>query len=217
MRVDIRVSRRKFEQEVAKLSAQTTFLSDRWIFIKRAEYPFVDLLFVPHRPLRLVQLLPFSEGVVLPEGTPKPAAMEFHLDLPFTTRPFGVRVGLDDFDLRPPSVIFCDPVTWQELPPNLLHRGNHVDSNGVLSPVVLDSHPVFQRPFLCMRGIREYHEHPQHTGDDWMLYRMSCSLFSTIDTVWTACVRNAHPIFFFNPQVNPPVGAAWGLVKEVVK
>lgn len=26
-------------------------------------------------------------------------------------------------------------------------------------------------PFLCMRGVREYHRHPGHTGDAWLLYR----------------------------------------------
>lgn len=26
-------------------------------------------------------------------------------------------------------------------------------------------------PFLCMRGVREYHRHPAHTGDAWFLYR----------------------------------------------
>lgn len=26
-------------------------------------------------------------------------------------------------------------------------------------------------PFLCMRGVREYHRHPAHTGDSWLLHR----------------------------------------------
>jgi len=26
-------------------------------------------------------------------------------------------------------------------------------------------------PFFCIRGIREYHNHPYHTGDAWLLYR----------------------------------------------
>lgn len=26
-------------------------------------------------------------------------------------------------------------------------------------------------PFLCMRGVREYHRHPAHTGDAWLLHR----------------------------------------------
>lgn len=26
-------------------------------------------------------------------------------------------------------------------------------------------------PFLCLAGVREYHEHPAHSGDVWELHR----------------------------------------------
>ena len=26
-------------------------------------------------------------------------------------------------------------------------------------------------PFLCLVGVREYHDHPAHTGDAWWLHR----------------------------------------------
>jgi hypothetical protein len=63
-----------------------------------------------------------------------------------------------------------------------------------------------------MRGIREYHEHPQHTGDDWMQYRKHVGLFSTLDTIWKTCVLNANPNIILQPpnniQVNfTPAGA----------
>lgn len=28
-------------------------------------------------------------------------------------------------------------------------------------------------PFLCIAGVREYHEHPAHSGDLWELHRES--------------------------------------------
>lgn len=28
-------------------------------------------------------------------------------------------------------------------------------------------------PFICLPGVREYHEHPGHTGDSWFLHRLS--------------------------------------------
>jgi hypothetical protein len=28
-------------------------------------------------------------------------------------------------------------------------------------------------PFLCHPGVREYHRHPAHDGNDWLLHRMS--------------------------------------------
>jgi hypothetical protein len=127
------------------------------------------------------------------------------------SRAFGVKISLDDFDQRAPSVIFCDPFTWEELPYEKLHRGNHMGDNGTAFNVILPAHPLTKKPFLCMRGIREYHEHPQHTGDDWMLYRKHVGLFSTLDTVWKTCVLNANPNLILQPpniQVNwAPAGA----------
>ena len=28
-------------------------------------------------------------------------------------------------------------------------------------------------PFLCIAGVREYHEHPAHSGDHWLSHRTS--------------------------------------------
>ncbi|RUY35501.1 hypothetical protein EN981_26380, partial [Mesorhizobium sp. M7A.F.Ca.CA.001.13.2.1] len=28
-------------------------------------------------------------------------------------------------------------------------------------------------PFLCMAGVREYHDNPAHSGDPWLLHRGS--------------------------------------------
>jgi hypothetical protein len=27
------------------------------------------------------------------------------------------------------------------------------------------------RPFVCLQGVREYHDNPGHTGDSWWLHR----------------------------------------------
>jgi hypothetical protein len=32
--------------------------------------------------------------------------------------------------------------------------------------------PPDGNPFLCLRGVREYHRNPAHTGDAWLLHRM---------------------------------------------
>ncbi len=28
-----------------------------------------------------------------------------------------------------------------------------------------------ERPFVCLQGVREYHDNPGHTGDSWWLHR----------------------------------------------
>ena len=40
-----------------------------------------------------------------------------------------------------------------------------------LEQALLISHGPDELPFLCLPGVREYHVHPAHTGDDWLLHR----------------------------------------------
>lgn len=83
---------------------------------------------------------------------------------------FAVRIDFTNYDLWPPSVKFIDPFTGQEL--------TSIDQ--VISPMlrmtqsgpqrIVQSH-IGQPPFICLPGVREYHEHPGHNGDDWLLHR----------------------------------------------
>jgi putative metal binding uncharacterized protein len=212
MRIDPRVSELKFEQEVERLSAQIETLKKRGVIIHRIEYPVVEAIFLPTAPLKLMQIFaempqdtPLPPGITLPPDVPPEMKLQFQIqhDLVIGTRVFGVRIAMDDFDQRAPSVVFCDPITWEGLPDGMIHIGNHVDQNGIMSHVTIAAHPVFKRPFLCMRGIREYHEHPQHSGDDWMQYRQDYGLFSTLDTVWKTCIHNARPFLVVASKGTP--------------
>lgn len=222
MKIDARVSKLRFEQEIGRLDAQSETLKKRGVVIHNIQFPFVEAIFIPrsilklHLPAELPPGAPLPPGVSLPPGMvlPPDAKMQFVtvVEIPnLASRAFGVKISLDDFDQRAPSVVFCDPFTWEELPYEKLHRGNHMGDNGTAFNVILPGHPLTKKPFLCMRGIREYHEHPQHTGDDWMLYRKHVGLFSTLDTIWKTCVLNANPNLILQPpniQVNwAPAGA----------
>jgi len=65
---------------------------------------------------------------------------------------------------------------WDELPPfiELLDatgsylKGAPPNAGGVFNA---SSHPSTGRPFVCMRGAREYHMHPSHLRDHWENYR----------------------------------------------
>lgn len=213
MKIEARVSKLKFEQEVERLRVQAETLKKRGVVIQTVQYPFVEAIFIPRKNLMLhlpvnpppgVKLPPLPSGVKIPPGT-KPQYMASNELQALSGRAFGVRILLDDFDQRAPSVVFCDPFTWEELPYEKLHRGNHIGDNNTPFNVLLGGHPLTKKPFLCMRGIREYHEHPQHTGDDWMQYRKHVGLFSTLDTIWKTCVRHANPNLIIQPpniQVN---------------
>ncbi len=205
MRLDPAVARRKFAREVERVEAQRTVLQGWGCFIVNTIYPHVDAVFMPRKPMRL--LLPMNprqtQGLIFmvrsePQFVP--------VELPsLAARAFGVRADLAEFDQRAPGVSFHDPFTWEPLPYALLPLGQHIDEHGNAMRVVLDGHPGTKRPFLCMRGTREYHEHPQHSGDEWALYRGQYGLFATLHTVWRTCVEGARPNLALVPNVGPQI------------
>ena len=214
MKIDARVSKLKFELEIERVGNQSETLKKRGVVIQKIGYPFVEAIFIPRTNLKLHLPIELPPGASLPPGITLPPGMEPGAKLQFmatneipslASRAFGVRISLDDFDQRAPSVVFCDPFTWEELPYDM-HRGNHIGDNGTAFNVILGGHPLTKKPFLCMRGIREYHEHPQHTGDDWMQYRNHVGLFSTLDMIWKTCVLNATPNLIFQP---PNIQVQW--------
>jgi hypothetical protein len=68
--------------------------------------------------------------------------------------------------------LHCD--SWDELPPSieLLNPDGSfvtdVPHGGIFHP---GPHPNTGRPFVCMRGTREYHTHSSHLNDHWDNYR----------------------------------------------
>lgn len=66
--------------------------------------------------------------------------------------------------------MICD--NWNEVPPSiqlLSIEGEFLstipkDPAGIFNG---SSHPITNRPFICMRGSREYHTHSSHTTDSW--------------------------------------------------
>ncbi|MBN8675445.1 MAG: hypothetical protein J0L56_15045 [Chitinophagales bacterium] len=142
--IDSAVSKEKFDTEVSVFLANEAMHRKRGILLLKHEFP--DVIFI------------FS-AVNL-----KPASIVF-----------AVKINFNDYDLSAPSVRFIDPFTWEPMivAPVLLYRKivypdkpaeiQHLtqkDTNGL--------------PFICIPGIREYHEHPAHTGDSWLLHRNKC-------------------------------------------
>lgn len=99
-----------------------------------------------------------------------------------------IRLTFENYDLWPPSLTFIDVRTGEPARPvvNALEMIEGAEVRNVL----LD-HPN-GGPFLCLPGLREYHSHPQHSGDDWLLHRSSGAgrLAVICDSVWRRMVRN---------------------------
>lgn len=180
MRVDPSVTRLKFDRELARLTEQRMLLDDRGIFVlSSTKYPVIDTLFVPTHPLRAIVPVSQRGSIVLPQGS------RIAVDLPsLAARAFRARFDLSDYDLRAPSVEFLDPFKDEALQYATMFRALEFEKQRKAHLVLLDAHPATGKPFLCIRGIREYHEHPQHSGDDWLLYRESITMFSLVMSLW---------------------------------
>jgi hypothetical protein len=101
-----------------------------------------------------------------------------------------IRLSYENYDLWPPSLTFVDAFT--RAPATNPHVRAFMALPDGPRDVLIDAHPVTGLPFLCVAGNREYHSHPQHTGDSWLLHRpLGEGSMSTIcDRVWRYMARN---------------------------
>jgi hypothetical protein len=195
MRVDKAVAARKFEREIKRLTDQKAALDERGIFLLGGpKYPIIELLFVPKHPL-FAGFTPVSPPQVPGESVEIPTLMTPAL----AARAFKVRFNLSDYDLVPPSLEFRDPWSDDLLDYRTIFRAQEFEAIRGPHLVLLDDHPLTHKPFLCLRGVREYHDHPQHTGDDWMLYRSHMSVFSLAMSVWRVSIDLVRPLLVLHP------------------
>lgn len=187
-RIDERISRSKFDREIARLANQQATLQSRGVFVVGVPiFPYVDVVFVPRRSLQFVFQVQSVGLIALPQGVSK------KVEQPFTGRAFKGRFDLSDYDIRAPGLALLDPWTDQPLPVEKMIPASEFEHERRAHLVLINQHPNTGRPFLCLRGTREYHEHPQHAGDQWMLYRNEKSLFDTIMSVWRVTIDLVYP------------------------
>ena len=186
---DPRVSRTKFAREIREFRRLAGSYRERGWFLAEATFPVVVAVLAAHQV--------------------KPSAVVL-----------GVRFDYTDYDFRPPSVQIVDPFTaipyvTRDLPTNLLRAvpGAPVQVAGLpegfpaprVTQPLLQSYGPDELPFLCIPGVREYHDHPSHSGDAWELHRRSGAgrlvrLLEVIDRYGTA------PITGYNVQLQVKIG-----------
>lgn len=100
-----------------------------------------------------------------------------------------VRFDYTDYDLKPPSVEFIDPLTGDYATPQVQAV---IPTEEGPRNLLVGSHPDTNRPFFCVPGTRQYHDHPQHSGDPWLLHRAERegSLVTICDRIWRSMARN---------------------------
>ncbi len=143
------VTRSKFNSQVERFIKLEGDWRSRGVFMIRNSFPKLQFLFTAKKL--------------------QPPSVVFCVEIDFT-----------NFDVEPLSVRFIEPFSgeyltrqqiginfWQlNLPPNF-------QPGMPIAPLDLLQGRPQDIPFMCIRGVREYHQHPAHTGDSWLLYRTS--------------------------------------------
>lgn len=108
-----------------------------------------------------------------------------------------------NYDLWPPSVTFVDFYSGEATLPHV--RALTVTPEGPRD-LLVNGHPDTGLPFLCIPGTREYHSHPQHTGDPWLLHRPrgEGSLATLCDRIWRTMARNVLGVRFTAQTLPQP-------------
>ena len=151
--VDPTVSRTKFDREITDyLSLEADYRARGWFLVK-ADWPVAV--------------------VVLASNKTSPPAIVAAVQFDYT-----------NYDAEPPSVRMIDPFSGRFLLskelPTRLHRaipgpempmpdGTKVQQIEVQE--LMQAHSPEDLPFLCVAGVREYHDHPGHSGDPWEIHR----------------------------------------------
>jgi hypothetical protein len=158
--VDPEISKAKFEDQVGKWRALSREHGKRGIFLVDACFPTAFAVFAA------------------PQLRPSPVV-------------FGVQLNFDNYDFLPPSVRFLNPFTREpfvrENLPTFFDKSKVPAGIPQMPFLQLQPAVMFQgetgEAFFCAEGVREYHNHPAHTGNPWLKYRTSGrgTLFHILD------------------------------------
>lgn len=194
MLLDREVWQRKFDEQVRRVRANEARLQRWGCYVVSCAPPEIRTIWLP--PAGVTLTMPLVARVS-PQGV-ELIAFELHSVAP---RSFGVVVDLDDYDQRAPSVVICDPITWEPLKHGQFH-GALQRSGSNVQRLWIEMHPMTKRPFLCIRGFREYHEHPQHDGDPWVLQRGDVDVLYVLSAIHQTCILGARAQINLGMQLN---------------
>lgn len=186
--VDPSVSRLKFDREIDEFRKLEDEYRNRGWFLVHATFPAVL--------------------VIMATPDLKPPALVT-----------GVAFDYTNYDSIPPSVRLVNPFSGapylaKELPIHLNMSGQvqeiepfpgapHIQLNQI-QPLMQDYGPE-TIPFLCLAGVREYHEHPGHSGDSWELHRLTGAgrLVRILEIIHKLGIRS---IKGYSVQLVPQIG-----------
>jgi hypothetical protein len=197
MYADPAVVRRKVDRELTGYFARQDHYRARGIWVLQYDFPQVLVAFVA------------------PACKPYPIA------------PYGALFDLSNYDVEPPSIRFVNPFTREPLKrseiatdlarfrvsPLPQHVVGQDAQDGQIVPQMSGATRDLllqatsgddEHSFVCLQGVREYHDNPAHTGDPWWLYRSkgAGSLLRLLDLLsryGTEAIRGLQ----YNIQMQP--------------
>ena len=191
--VDPAVSRRKFDREIAEFRSQADEYGRRGWFLAEGEFPHALVILATAK----TQPISILCGVWFDYSNYDAAPPSVRLVHPLTREPYKwsevptrlLRMpappdaGEAAQPLPPGVAQALPPGVAQALPPGVaqaLPPGvAQALAQGVAQAQLVVPQPLMQAygdddiPFLCIAGVREYHEHPAHSGDHWLSHRSS--------------------------------------------
>lgn len=189
---DPAVSLAKFEREVDDFQGLRTHYEERGWFLVDATFPSVYVVMAAPQ----LRPSPLVFGVLLDFTNYDAAPPSVRLTDPFTRRPFLAKELPTTLNRALPPQTMALP----GMPGNLQIRGGQ--------PLMQAQTPD-EVPFLCLAGVREYHEHPGHSGDEWTLHRSTGAgrLVRLLDVIHRYGIE---PIRGFGVNLVPQVGLDYG-------
>ncbi|MEQ1515133.1 MAG: putative metal-binding protein [Usitatibacteraceae bacterium] len=175
MLADPAVSRLKFEREVGEVLAQRDFFMKRGAWIVSADFPEVFVIL----------------------GTPNTQPSYI---------PYAALFDFTDYDAHPLSVRLVNPFTKQRLKASEMRYSLLRTAPGLPAGLPGGTQSIVQHfrddaPFLCLPGVRDYHECVAHTGDSWWLHRTTGEgkFFHLLDLL---CKYGTEPIVGIQIQMG---------------
>ena len=211
--VDPEVSRIKFEEQVAAFRAMDGEYIRRGWFMLRSEYPEIVVAFAaPHLKPRAVIAAVLLDFTNYDYWAPSVTFVD-----PFTLEPLHVS--------QMPFLLYKQPATPQPPVANVLGQNieqgapqsvpNGNGQQAVGGQLIIQVPPMPQplviahedgNPFLCVAGVREYHDHPFHTDNPWLAHRGTTrgTLLHILNVIHTYGIA---PLKAFKVAINIEVGA----------
>jgi hypothetical protein len=195
--VDPEISRRKLTRELAAWDVHAEIYRRRGYFIVGRADLEVDVAFTARIPLS-------------------------SMTAPLPTIIACARFAFDNYDVWPPSITFIDAFDRTPILPPVgafdFGPGKPRMPDGTPLNAIVQGHPETRLPFLCQRGVREYHRHPEHSGDDWLLHRGGglSGLAPITDRIWHQMARNVAG-FRLDAQAAPAPFQGGGILLSLVQ